>query len=105
MDDREIRDRCIYALVNEAARVLAEGLAVRASDIDVIYVNGYGFPAYRGGPLGYADRVGVPHVLARIREFHAQLGDQWTPAPLLAQLAASGGSFASYDEAATTSGE
>ncbi|MEO5924897.1 MAG: 3-hydroxyacyl-CoA dehydrogenase NAD-binding domain-containing protein [Bryobacteraceae bacterium] len=78
--DAEILDRCIFALVNEGAKVLEECVASRAVDIDVIYLTGYGFPAHRGGPMFYADTVGLPHVLARVREFG------WTPAALLEQL-------------------
>jgi 3-hydroxyacyl-CoA dehydrogenase len=94
----EIVERCIYALVNEGARVLGEGIALRASDIDVVYLNGYGFPAWRGGPMFYADAVGLQTVLARIEEFRARHGeDLWSPAPLLRQLAQSGGTFAQFD--------
>ena len=68
----EIVDRCIYALVNEGARILEEGFALRAVDIDIIYLNGYGFPAYRGGPMWYADTVGLKKVYDRICEFHVR---------------------------------
>ncbi|HEX4148213.1 MAG TPA: 3-hydroxyacyl-CoA dehydrogenase family protein, partial [Pirellulales bacterium] len=93
----EIVERTIYALVNEAAQILAEGIALRALDIDVIYINGYGFPAHRGGPMWYADMVGLDRVYARIKEFERQHGASWTPAPLLAELAESGRTFADYD--------
>lgn len=86
--DEEIVQRTMYALVNEGARILEEGIARRASDIDVIYVNGYGFPAYRGGPLFYADEQGLPAVLATIRRFHEAHGELWQPAPLLERLVA-----------------
>jgi 3-hydroxyacyl-CoA dehydrogenase len=92
----EIVDRCIYALVNEGARILEEGYALRASDIDIIYINGYGFPAYRGGPMWYADAVGLKQVLARISEFHRQHGEIWQPAPLLVRLAEQGKTFAQF---------
>ncbi len=92
----EIVDRCIYALVNEGARILEEGYALRASDIDIIYLNGYGFPAYRGGPMWYADTVGLKNVLARISEFHRQHGEIWQPAPLLVRLADQGKTFAQF---------
>ena len=82
----EIVDRCIYALVNEGARILEEGFALRAVDIDIIYLNGYGFPAYRGGPMWYADTVGLKKVYDRISEFHQQHGELWAPAPLLKRL-------------------
>ncbi|HXZ28873.1 MAG TPA: 3-hydroxyacyl-CoA dehydrogenase NAD-binding domain-containing protein [Terriglobales bacterium] len=89
----EILDRCIYALVNEGARILEEGYALRAVDIDIIYLNGYGFPAYRGGPMWYADTVGLKQVLERIREFERQHGGSWMPAPLLVRLAGQGANF------------
>jgi 3-hydroxyacyl-CoA dehydrogenase len=85
ISDQEILDRCIFALVNEGAKVLEEGVASRASDIDVVYLTGYGFPSHRGGPMFYADTVGVQHVLARVREFG------WAPAALLERLATQAG--------------
>ena len=94
----EIVDRCIYALVNEGARILEEGYALRAVDIDIIYLNGYGFPAYRGGPMWYADSVGLKKVYDRVSEFHRVHGDLWEPAPLLKQLAADGKTFADFDK-------
>lgn len=93
--DEEIVERCIYALVNEGARILEEGIALRSSDIDVIYVYGYGFPAYRGGPMHYADAIGVDKVYARVCAFHEEYGILWEPAPLLKRLAESGGTFLS----------
>ena len=90
----EIVDRCIYALVNEGARILEEGIVWRAVDIDIIYLNGYGFPAYRGGPMWYADTVGLDKVYRRISEFHQQHGELWEPAPLLKRLAQEGKTFA-----------
>ncbi|WP_438858386.1 3-hydroxyacyl-CoA dehydrogenase NAD-binding domain-containing protein [Achromobacter spanius] len=92
--DEEIVQRTMYALVNEGARILEEGIARRASDIDVIYVNGYGFPAFRGGPLFYADEQGLSAVLATIRRFHEAHGELWQPAPLLERLVAQGKRFA-----------
>ncbi len=94
----EIADRCLYALVNEGARILEEGYALRASDIDIIYLNGYGFPAYRGGPMWYADTVGLQQVYERISEFHRRHGEIWQPAPLLKSLAEQGKSFADLDK-------
>jgi 3-hydroxyacyl-CoA dehydrogenase len=99
ISDEEIVDRAILALVNEGARALEAGVAARASDIDVIYVNGYGFPGWRGGPLFYADRRGLGEVLARIREFHREHGERWRPAPLLVELAERGGTFRDGDRA------
>lgn len=93
----EIIERTIYALINEGAKVLEEGIVQRASDIDLIYVNGYGFPAWRGGPMFYADTVGLAHVYGRIRDFHRLHGEFWKPAPLLKQLAESGKTFAKPD--------
>jgi 3-hydroxyacyl-CoA dehydrogenase len=87
IDDGEILERTIYALINEGARVLEDRIAARAADIDVIYLTGYGFPRYRGGPMFYADTVGLGKVYARIVEFHERLGQRWAPAPLLARLA------------------
>ena len=93
----EIVDRCVYALVNEGARILEEGYALRAVDIDIIYLNGYGFPAYRGGPMWFADTVGLKKVYDRVCEFHRQHGEIWEPAPLLKQLADQGGTFAGFN--------
>jgi 3-hydroxyacyl-CoA dehydrogenase len=92
----EITDRCLYALVNEGVRILEEGFALRASDIDIIYINGYGFPAHRGGPMWYADAVGLKRVYNRICEFHRLHGEIWQPAPLLKQLAEQGKTFAEF---------
>jgi 3-hydroxyacyl-CoA dehydrogenase len=94
----EIVDRCIFALVNEGARILEEGAALRAVDIDIIYVNGYGFPAYRGGPMWYADTLGLKKVYERIREFQELHGKIWEPAPLLKRLAEEGGNFANFSK-------
>jgi 3-hydroxyacyl-CoA dehydrogenase len=91
----EIVDRTILALVNEGARLLEEGIALRSVDIDIVYVTGYGFPAWRGGPMHYADSIGLPRVLSRIKEFESQHGPLWSPAPLLTRLAASGSAFSS----------
>jgi 3-hydroxyacyl-CoA dehydrogenase len=92
--DDEIVERTIYALVNEGAKILEEGVAQRASDIDLIYVNGYGFPAWRGGPMFYADTVGLDKVYARVLDFERRHGEFWKPAPLLKRLAESGKTFA-----------
>ena len=95
--DTEIVERCVYALVNEGARSVEDGSAQRASDIDVIYANGYGFPAWRGGPMFFADRTGLDVIYNRILEFQHQHGDRWTPAPLLTELARRGSTFRELD--------
>jgi 3-hydroxyacyl-CoA dehydrogenase len=97
---REITDRCLYALANEGARILEGGYALRASDIDIIYLNGYGFPAYRGGPMWYADTVGLMQVYERVCEFHQQHGENWRPAPLLKELAELGETFSDFGKEA-----
>ena len=94
ISDEEIVERLIYSLVNEAAYILEEGIALRASDIDMVYLSGYGFPPYRGGPMFYADTVGLPKVLAAIEGFQkGYMGEVWKPAPLLVQLAKDGKKF------------
>jgi len=94
ISDEEILERCIYPMVNEGAKILEEKKAIRPSDIDVVWENGYGWPVYRGGPMWYGDHVGLPKVLAKMQEFQAQMGDAFTPAPLLEKLVADGKSFA-----------
>jgi 3-hydroxyacyl-CoA dehydrogenase len=94
---QEIQERCLYAMINEGALLLEEGIALRASDIDVVYTAGYGFPRYRGGPMFYADTVGLKVVYDKIMEFRQTLDPQyWQPAPLLKQLALSGSSFGQW---------
>ena len=93
MSDDEILARITTALANEGARVLEDGFAQRAGDIDVIYCYGFGFPRHRGGPMFYADTVGLPTVLARVVEYRARFGDYWQPAPLLERLVAEGRGF------------
>ena len=94
ISDAEIVERLMYALVNEAAYILEEGIALRASDIDMVYLTGYGFPPYRGGPMFYADTVGLPKVLASIEQFSkGYMGEVWKPAPLLVKLAKEGRTF------------
>jgi 3-hydroxyacyl-CoA dehydrogenase len=96
----EVVSRCILALINEGARVLGEGIAESASDIDVIWCNGYGFPRYRGGPMFYADTLGLNEVVGSIRSLAKAHGKRyWTPAPLLVRLADEGRTF--IDHAAT----
>jgi 3-hydroxyacyl-CoA dehydrogenase len=91
--DTEIVARITTALANEGARVLEDGFALRAGDIDIVYVYGFGFPRYRGGPMFYADTIGLPTVLARVNEYRARFGDYWQPAPLLEKLVAEGRGF------------
>jgi 3-hydroxyacyl-CoA dehydrogenase len=93
IDDDEILARCLYAAINEGARILEEGIAQRASDIDVMWLYGFGFPRWRGGPMYYADTVGLAKVYERVAAFHREQGAFWTPSPLLRRLAESGGSF------------
>jgi 3-hydroxyacyl-CoA dehydrogenase len=97
LSDEEIIERTVYALINEGARVLEDGVALRAADIDAIYVNGYGFPAYRGGPMFHADLVGLRTIHDRIEAFHHEHGARWAPAPLLARLAREGSTFRQWD--------
>lgn len=99
ISDDEIIERCIYIMINEGAKILDEGYALRAGDVDVIYLTGYGFPAYRGGPMWYADTVGLRKIRDRIRDFQAQHGEFWEPAPLLNKLADQDSTFAAWDAA------
>jgi 3-hydroxyacyl-CoA dehydrogenase len=92
--DEEILQRCIFPMINEGAKILEEGISYRPSDIDVVWVNGYGWPVYRGGPMFYADAIGLDKVLAVLREFEQRDRDDfWKPAALLEQLVADGKSF------------
>ena len=96
ISDDEIVHRLVYALVNEGAKIVDEGIALRASDVDMVYLTGYGFPLHRGGPMCYADTVGLYNVVAAMKGFAANPHDDaafWTPAPLLARLAAEGKTF------------
>ena len=87
----EIFERLVYPMINEGAKILEEGIALRASDIDVVWVYGYGWPVYRGGPMFHADEIGVDRVVARMKEFEAAHGEEWRPAALLERLANEGG--------------
>jgi len=96
ISNEEIVQRLVFALVNEGAKILEEGIALRASDIDMVYLTGYGFPLFRGGPMNYADTVGLYNVVAAMKRFAANPHDDaafWKPAPLLARLAAEGKTF------------
>lgn len=91
VSDEEILERCLFPMVNEGCKILDEGIAVRASDIDVIWVNGYGWPVYEGGPMFWADLVGLDHVAAKVGDYHRRLGGRhWEPSPRLAALAGAG---------------
>src|SRR5262249_4337307 len=94
---QEIIERTIYALINEGSRILEEGNALRASDIDLVYVHGYGFPPDRGGPMHYADQVGLREVYRRVLKFCEIHGTAWEASTLLAALAASQSSFQAWD--------
>ena len=94
VSDQEILERCLYVMVNEGAKILEEGIASRALDVDVVWIYGYGWPVYRGGPMFWADQVGVKSIYDKVVEFNQRLGDRsWKPAPLLKQLAEAGKGF------------
>ena len=95
VSDEEILERCLYPMINEGAKILEEGKAIRASDIDVVWENGYGWPIYEGGPMWYGDKVGADKVLAKMREFQATMGDAFKPAALLEKLVSEGKKFES----------
>ena len=86
--------RCIYPMINEGAKILEEGIALRASDIDIIWINGYGFPAYRGGPMFYGETVGLKQVYDQLCAYRDQHGKLWEPSALLGRLAEEGKTFA-----------
>jgi 3-hydroxyacyl-CoA dehydrogenase len=98
ISDQEIVERCVLSLINVGAMVLEEGIAARAADINVVWTSGYGFPRHLGGPMFYADTLGLPHVLQRIRHYHQTLGHYWRPAALIECLAAEGSSFEKWDK-------
>jgi 3-hydroxyacyl-CoA dehydrogenase len=93
ISDEEILERCVYPMINEGAKILEEGKAIRPSDVDVVWVNGYGWPVYRGGPMFYGDQVGADKVLAKMKEFQATMGDAFKPSALLEKLVADGKKF------------
>ena len=93
VSDQEILERCLYPMVNEGAKILEEGIAIRASDIDTVWVHGYGWPVYRGGPMHWANSIGLRNIVARMREFAEDDAGFWKPAPLLEKLAAEDGKF------------
>jgi 3-hydroxyacyl-CoA dehydrogenase len=90
-------ERVFYGMINEGARIIEEGMALRAADIDVIYLNGYGFPSWRGGPMFYADTVGLPTIYDRVCKFFNEHGERWRPAKLLHDLAIAGRAFREHD--------
>lgn len=93
--DQEILERCMFVMINEGAKILEEGIADRALDIDVVWIFGYGFPAYRGGPMFWADQLGLETILKAVEKYHSDIGgDQWKPSALLKRLVAEGKSFA-----------
>jgi len=94
ISETEIIKRCLYSMINEGAKLLEQGIALRPSDIDITYLTGYGFPARQGGPMYIADKIGLPHVLADIEKFYSEYGVWWQPAPLLQKLVKNGQSFA-----------
>ena len=97
VSDDEVLERLLYPMVNEGAKILEEGIAIRGSDIDVVWVNGYGWPMYRGGPMYWADSVGLDEIVGKIEEYGERLGGRhWDPSPLLARLAADGGALHTY---------
>jgi 3-hydroxyacyl-CoA dehydrogenase len=93
ISDQEILERSIYPMINEGAKILEEGKAQRASDIDIVWINGYGWPVYRGGPMFYADLIGPDKVLAKMKEFEATMGEDFKPAPLLEKVVTEGKRF------------
>ncbi|MGH7272208.1 MAG: 3-hydroxyacyl-CoA dehydrogenase family protein, partial [Polyangiaceae bacterium] len=100
--DDEILDRCMYSMIREGIQILEEGIALRASDVDTVWINGYGFPPHRGGPMFYADTVGLPKVHARIVELAAAHGKSWTPPELLVRLVKDKQPLSSLDAAQST---
>ena len=93
IEDQEILERCIYPMINEGAKILEEGKAIRASDIDIIWINGYGWPVYRGGPMWYGNHIGLDKVLAKLKQFEAERGPEFKPAALLEKMVAEGKQF------------
>jgi 3-hydroxyacyl-CoA dehydrogenase len=93
IEDQEILERCLYPMINEGAKILEEGRAIRASDIDIVWINGYGWPVYRGGPMFWGDLIGLDKVLAALRGYEAKFGAEFKPADLLVRLAGEGKGF------------
>ncbi len=97
ISDQEILERCMYPLINEGAKILGEGIAIRPSDVDLIWVYGYGFPIGKGGPMFFADQVGLSEIYEVMKKLCDEHGDMLRPAPLLEELANSGKSFADFE--------
>jgi 3-hydroxyacyl-CoA dehydrogenase len=93
ISDQEILERCIYPMINEGAKILEEGKAIRPSDIDIVWINGYGWPPYRGGPMFYGDTVGLQTVVDAMKKYQAEMGDDFAVSPLLERMAAEGKRF------------
>jgi 3-hydroxyacyl-CoA dehydrogenase len=93
ISDDEILERCIYPMINEGAKILEEGKAIRSSDIDIVWINGYGWPVYRGGPMFYGDTIGLDKVLAKMKQFEGEMGGEFAPSKLLEKLAGEGKRF------------
>jgi len=96
ISDQEIIERCVYPMINEGAKILEEGKAIRASDVDIVWINGYGWPVYRGGPMFYGDTIGLDKVLAKMKEFEGQMGADFTPSKLLEKIVAEGKRFQDF---------
>jgi 3-hydroxyacyl-CoA dehydrogenase len=97
VSDQEVLERCLYPMINEGAKILEEGIAIRGSDIDVVWVNGYGWPVYRGGPMYWADYVGLAEIVEKIKSYSASLGGRhWEVSPLLERLANDGGQLQTF---------
>jgi len=97
VSDQEVLERCLYPMINEGAKILEEGIAIRGSDIDVTWVNGYGWPVYRGGPMHWADSIGLAEIVEKVKGYNDSLGGRhWEPSPLLERLAAEGGKLSTH---------
>jgi 3-hydroxyacyl-CoA dehydrogenase len=93
ISEQEILERCTYPMINEGAKILEEKIAIRPSDVDIVWINGYGWPVYRGGPMFYGDTIGLKNVVAKLQEYGPKLGAGFTISPLLEKLAAQGKRF------------
>jgi 3-hydroxyacyl-CoA dehydrogenase len=94
VSDQEILERCLYVMVNEGAKILEEGIAMRPLDVDIVWIYGYGFPVYRGGLMFWADQVGLDKIHAKVKQFYDESGDPvWQPSALLEKLASEGRKF------------